>query len=133
VRTSLPGARSRLPATLSRDLTSFCGGARLSRVIASDDLEMRAITDQWGRRGGGLALAAGCDLLLFCHRQDWLRAAVEAVEHAVVNGRLPEARVADAYRRVTRLMQWRRRHVRRERLAVIGCAAHRRLAAALRA
>ncbi len=48
-----------------------------------------------------MALAAGCDLLLFCHRQDWLRTAVEAVERAVADGRLPEARVADAYRRVT--------------------------------
>jgi beta-N-acetylhexosaminidase len=95
---------------------------------------MRAITDQWNAgEAAVMALAAGCDLLLFCHRQDWLRTAVEAVERAVVDGRLPEARVADAYRRVTRLLQWRRRHVRRERLAVIGCAAHRRLAAALRA
>jgi len=80
-----------------------------------------------------LALAAGCDLLLFCHRQDWLRTAVAAVEQAVTSGRLREQRVADAYRRVTRLLQWRRRHARAERLAVIGCAAHRRLDAAVRA
>jgi beta-glucosidase-like glycosyl hydrolase len=80
-----------------------------------------------------LALTAGCDLLLFCHRQDWLRTAVAAVEQAVTTGRLGERRVNEAYRRVTRLMQWRRRHARHEELRVIGCAAHRRLEAAVRA
>ena len=130
-----PALDPKLPATLSpTNLTRLLRGRFGFRgVIASDDLEMRAIADQWGPGEAAVkALAAGCDLLLFCHRQDWLRTAVEAVERAVSRGQLAEARVTEAYRRVTRLMQWRRRHRRTERSSVIGCGAHRRLDAAVR-
>ncbi len=125
-----------LPATLSPTILTGLLRRRLGfrGVIASDDLEMRAIADRWGPGETAVqALAAGCDLLLFCHRQDWLRTAVDAVERAVTRGHLAETRVADAYRRLTRLREWRRRHRRSERLTVVGCAAHRRLAATLRA
>jgi beta-N-acetylhexosaminidase len=136
-----PALDPKLPATLSPAIITGMLRRRFGfrGVIASDDLEMRAISDQWGPgEAAVLALAAGCDLLLFCHRQDWLRMAVAAVEQAVTGGRLPERRVTDAYRRVTRLLQWRRlqrrrRHARAERLGVIGCSAHRRLDAAVRA
>jgi beta-N-acetylhexosaminidase len=130
-----PALDPTLPATLSRRILTGLLRKRLGfrGVIASDDLEMRAIADQWGPGEAAVkALAAGCDLLLFCHRQDWLRTAVEAVETAVTRGHLPEARVRAAHRRVTALLRWRRRHHRPERLGVIGCAAHRRLDAALR-
>lgn len=130
-----PALDPTLPATLSPAILTRLLRRRLGfrGVIASDDLEMRAIADQWGPGEAAVkALDAGCDLLLFCHRQDWLRTAVEAVERAVTRGQLAEARVTDAYRRVTRLMQWRRRHRRTERPTVIGCAAHRRLDAAVR-
>jgi len=125
-----------LPATLSPAIVSGLLRRRFGfgGVIVTDDLEMRAISDHWGPgETAVLALAAGCDLLLFCHRQDWLRTAVAAVEAAVTSGRLSQRRVLDAYRRVTRLGRWRRRHARSERLSVIGCAAHRRLDAAVRA
>lgn len=131
-----PALDAGMPATLSAAILTKLLRGRLGfrGVVASDDLEMRAIADQWGPgEAAVLALAAGCDLLLFCHRQDWLRTAVEAVELAVDRGRLPAARITDAYRRVTRAMQWRRRHRRAERLGVIGCTAHRRLDAAVRA
>lgn len=130
-----PALDPKLPATLSPTILTrlLRGRFGFRGVIASDDLEMRAIADQWGPGEAAVkALAAGCDLLLFCHRQDWLRTAVEAVERAVSRGQLAEARVTEAYRRVTRLMQWRRRHRRTERSSVIGCGAHRRLDAAVR-
>ncbi len=130
-----PALDASLPATLSPAILTGLLRRRLGfgGVIASDDLEMRAIADHWGPGDAAvLALTAGCDLLLFCHRQDWLRAAVAAVERAVATGHLPESRIRDAARRVTRLMRWRRRHARGERFSVIGCAAHRRLEAALR-
>ncbi|MEB2285966.1 MAG: beta-N-acetylhexosaminidase [Polyangiaceae bacterium UTPRO1] len=130
-----PALDPHLPATLSRPILTGLLRRRFGfrGVIASDDLEMRAIADHWGPgEAAVLALNAGCDLLLFCHRQDWLRDAVAAVERAVASGRLPAARVADAARRVSRLIRWRREHARRQRLAIIGCAAHRRLAAAVR-
>ena len=130
-----PALDPKLPATLSPTILTrlLRGRFGFRGVIASDDLEMRAIADQWGPGEAAVkALAAGCDLLLFCHRQDWLRTAVEAVERAVSRGQLAEARVTEAYRRVTRLMQWRRRHRRTERSSVIGCGAHPRLDAAVR-
>ena len=131
-----PALDARLPATLSPKIVTGLLRRRLGfrGVIATDDLEMRAIADHWGPgESAVMALTAGCDLLLFCHRQDWLREAVEAIERAVASGRLAEARIAESYRRVMRLVRWRGAHARRERLSVIGCAAHRRLAAALRA
>lgn len=131
-----PALDPQLPATLSPTILTGLLRRRLGfrGVIATDDLEMRAIAGHWGPgESAVLALRAGCDLLLFCHRQDWLREAVVAIEDAVASGRLPEARIAEAYRRVTRLLRWRRAHARRVPLSVIGCAAHRRLDAAVRA
>lgn len=131
-----PALDAELPATLSPTILTGMLRRRLGfrGVIATDDLEMRAIAGHWGPgESAVLALLAGCDLLLFCHRQDWLREAVLAIENAVASGRLPEARIAEAHRRVTRLLRWRREHARRVRLSVIGCAAHRRLDATARA
>ena len=130
-----PALDPELPATLSPAIVTGLLRRRLGfrGVIATDDLEMKAIADRWSPGDTAVqALAAGCDLLLFCHRQDWLRMAVDAVEQAVRKGRLSERRIVEAHRRVTALMHWRRRHTRRERLSVIGCAAHTRLNHALR-
>jgi beta-N-acetylhexosaminidase len=131
-----PALDPALPATLSPAIVTGLLRRRLGfrGVIATDDLEMRAITDHFGPGEAAVrALAAGCDLLLLCHRQDWLRTAVAAVEDAVAGGRLSAARLADAHRRVTALMRWRHRHAKAERLATIGCRAHARLNAAVRA
>jgi beta-N-acetylhexosaminidase len=131
-----PALDPTLPATLSPAILDRLLRHRLGfrGVIASDDLEMRAIADHWSAGEAAVAaLAAGCDLLLFCRRQDWIRTAVDAVEHAVRTGRLAETRIAEAHRRVTSLVRWRRRHAQHERLAVIGCHAHARLNAAVRA
>jgi beta-N-acetylhexosaminidase len=124
-----------LPATLSARALSGLLRRRLGfrGVICSDDLEMRAIADHWGlEEAAVLSLAAGADLLLFCHRQDALRAAAAAVERAVASGRLPERRIAEASRRVGTLLRWRQRHRRVRPLSVIGGRAHAALAASLR-
>ena len=131
-----PAVDPTVPATLSRPiLTGLLRRALGFRgVICSDDLEMRAIADHWTPGDAAVAsLAAGADLLLFCHRQDALRAAVDAVERAVTVGRLPARRVAEAYRRVVALARWRARRGRMLPLAVIGCRAHARLNASLHA
>jgi beta-N-acetylhexosaminidase len=130
-----PAVDPGLPATLSRPiLTGILRRALGFRgVICSDDLEMRAIADRHGPGDAAVAaLAAGADLLLFCHRQGDLRAAVAAVERAVGDGRLPERRIAEAFRRVQALARWRARHRRPLGLAVIGSRAHVRLNASLR-
>ena len=124
------------PATLSRAILTGLLRRRLGfrGVICSDDLEMRAITDHYGPgEAAVLSLAAGADLLLYCHRQDDLRAAVDAVERAVVDGRLPRRRLEEAHRRVVTLTRWRIRHRRPVPLSVIGSRAHARLNMSLRA
>jgi len=46
------------------------------------------------------AIAAGCDLLLYCHSTRKARAALVALEDAVDSGRLPRERAKDALNRV---------------------------------
>ena len=123
------------PATLSpRILTGLLRRALGFRgVVCSDDLEMRAIADHHSPGEAAVAsLAAGADLLLFCHRQDQLRAAVDEVERAVADRRLAERRIDEAFQRVEALVRWRRRRRRAVPLSVIGCRAHTRLNASLR-
>jgi beta-N-acetylhexosaminidase len=124
------------PATLSRTILTGLLRRRLGfrGVVCSDDFGMRAITDHWDTAEAAVAsLAAGADALLFCQDPARLADAVRAVERAVESGRLPEARVADAYRRLLRLARWRRAHRRRVPLAAIGSRTHARLRAQLEA
>ena len=125
-----PALDPELPATLShRILTGLLRRRMAFRgVICSDDLEMRAIADHYDPGDAAVrALAAGADLLLFCHRQDQLRIAIAAVERALDDGRLPPARIAQARRRVVGLIRWRLRRPHRVPLSAIGCRAHARL------
>lgn len=122
------------PATLSPVLLTGLLRRRLGfrGVICSDDLEMRAIADHHGPgEAAVVSLAAGADLLLYCHRQGDLRTAVDAVERAVIDGRLPQRRIADAYRRVVALTRWRARRRQRVPLSAIGSRAHTRLNASV--
>jgi beta-N-acetylhexosaminidase len=74
-------------------------------VILSDDLEMKAIADAYTAPDAAVqAIAAGCDGVLVCrelasnHSQDaQVQAAVlEALVHAVEDGRIPYTRAEDA-------------------------------------
>jgi beta-N-acetylhexosaminidase len=124
------------PATLSRAILTGLLRRQLGfrGVICTDDLEMRAIADHYGPGEAAVtSLAAGADLLLYCHRQDGLRAAVDAVERAVGEKRLRESRIADAYRRVMAITRWRTRHRARVPLSAIGTRTHTRLNESLRA
>ncbi len=124
------------PATLSRAILTTLLRGRLGfrGVVCTDDLGMRAIADHYAPGEAAVAaIAAGVDLLLYCHRQDDLRTAVDAVERAVVERRLPEKRIDDAYRRVVALTRWRMRRRTGVPLSVIGSGAHARLNASLRA
>ncbi len=99
------------PATISRTVLHQLLRTELGfdGVIASDDLEMRAITD--GQSLGDAAVAslrAGADLLLVCQDLTRAVAAVAAVQAAVREGGLLAAAVADALARMTRLRSMRR-------------------------
>lgn len=96
-----------VPATLSekvlkgvlRDELGFKG------VIVSDDLEMKAIADHYSVAEAAVQGAiAGVDLFLVCHKATVQREALDALVAAVKAGRLPEARVAEANRRLDELL-----------------------------
>lgn len=96
------------PATMSRAILTDLLRTELQfeGVIASDDLEMRAIADHQEIGAAALAtLRAGADALLVC--QDLLKAerAIEAITRAVADGSLPVEVVTAAAYRIERLRQ----------------------------
>jgi len=121
------------PATLSRavvygllrDELGFEG------VILSDDLEMQAVAATYAVPDAAVrAVAAGCDGVLICAGNVNVQAAaLEALIHAVEDGRLPYARVEDALSRQRRAKERFLRHGRpREYERVVGCDEHVRIA-----
>src|SRR5687768_13316793 len=133
----VPSLDEARPATLSpgivqailRDELGFNG------VILSDDLEMKAIAKSYAVPDAAVeAVAAGCDGLLVCSGDvDVQAAALEALVHAVEDGRISYKRVEDALKR---LRQAKERFLaapvgslRAARLQhVLGCDAHQRIA-----
>jgi len=120
------------PATLSRPILTHLlrGELGFSGVVASDDLEMQAITGQQAIGEAAVAsLAAGADLLLVCQALDRAAVVVDAIERAVQQERLDAALISAAGERV--------QHLRRLRaqLPTSRCelpnATHRALAATL--
>ena len=99
----VPSLDEERPATLSprivrgmlREELDFNG------VILSDDLEMKAIADNYTVPDAAVrAIAAGCDGVLICHGDlDLQMRTVEAVIHAVEDGRIPYKRAEDALAR----------------------------------
>jgi beta-N-acetylhexosaminidase len=133
----VPSFDEEKPATLSpglvrgllREEIGFDG------VILSDDLEMKAIANTWTVPDAAVqAIAAGCDGVLVCSGDVEVQAStLEALVHAVEDGRIPGRRVQDALTRQRRAkerflaapvapgMTAALRHV-------LGCDAHRRVA-----
>jgi beta-N-acetylhexosaminidase len=101
-----PALDEERPATLSarivrgllREDVGFEG------VIASDDLEMRALTAQYSiEEAAVLAVEAGCDVLLLCGEDPDRHARVlEALIHAVESERVLDSRIEDALARQRR-------------------------------
>jgi beta-N-acetylhexosaminidase len=91
------------PATLSRTVVTdlLRGELGYEGVILSDDLEMKALANDWSVPDAALlAIEAGCDGVLICSGDhDVQAAALEALVHAVEDGRLPLTRVDDALKR----------------------------------
>jgi beta-N-acetylhexosaminidase len=105
-------------------------------VILSDDLEMKAIAATYTVPDAAVqAIAAGCDGLLICSGGvEGQAVALEALVHAVEDGRIPFGRAEDALKRLRtakeRLMgqpvpAGPAKAVLRQ---VLGCDAHRRVA-----
>jgi beta-N-acetylhexosaminidase len=109
----IPAIDEERPATLSprivqellRDELGYQG------VILSDDLEMQALAKTYPVAEAAVqAVAAGCDGVLICRAADADRSrdidvqaeALEAIVHAVEDGRIPYKRVEDALTRQRR-------------------------------
>ena len=75
-------------------------------LVCTDDLTMAAVTDSYGvGEAAVLAVEAGCDLLLICHRADDLTAARSALLEAVESGRISEQRLDESVTRILTLKQ----------------------------
>jgi beta-N-acetylhexosaminidase len=137
----VPSLDEERPATLSprvvqtmlREELGFGG------VILSDDLEMKAIAATYSVPDAAVqAIAAGCDGLLICSGDIETQAVtLEALVHAVEDGRIPFKRLEDAHKRLRAAKERMlgesiaagrsgpsQAHLRQ----VLGCDAHRRVA-----
>ena len=132
----VPALDEQRPATLSRRIVTGLLREELGYdgVILSDDLEMKAIASEYAvPEAAVLAIEAGlrrrADLQ---RRHDTQAAALEALVHAVEDGRLPYGRVEDALKRQRRAKERflgrRRRPPGRSRLAAAPAGARARRA-----
>lgn len=98
-----PALDPAVPATLSEPIVTGLLKGRLgfAGVVVSDDLEMGAIADRYGPdEAAVLAVLAGVDLLLFCHRRERWEAAHAALVREAEASPAFRARLMDAARRV---------------------------------
>jgi beta-N-acetylhexosaminidase len=124
------------PGTLSRRIVSGLLREELgfNGVIFTDDMEMKAIAKHHAIGDAAVkAIAAGCDGVLVCSGSIEAQAAtLEALVHAVEDGRLPTTRVEDAllrHRRAKERFLAAPASARREPMReVVGSEEHRRIA-----
>ncbi|XXJ19000.1 glycoside hydrolase family 3 protein [Desulfovibrio caledoniensis] len=98
------------PATLSKKVITglLRGELGYQGVVITDDMDMGAIADEYGRREAvRRAIEAGADILLFGNNLAYDEHIVEKV-HAVIrslvdDGTIPEARIQQSYDRIMRL------------------------------
>jgi beta-N-acetylhexosaminidase len=102
----VPSLDDSRPATLSRRIVNALLREALGYqgVILSDELEMKAIAAEYPiPEAAVLAVEAGCDGVLVCHKPPDVQAeCLEALIHAVEAKTLPQARVDDALMRQQR-------------------------------
>jgi beta-N-acetylhexosaminidase len=144
----VPSLDEDVPATLSRRIVYGLLREELGfdGVILSDDLEMEALTGTYTVPDAAVqAIAAGCDGVLVCRARVQDRsgdigaqaAVLEALVHAVEDGRIAYKRLEDALTRHRRAKErfladagrvTRQTSRKGESYAVIGCDEHRRIA-----
>lgn len=79
------------PCSLSRQITTDLLKTELGfrGVVVTDCLEMEAVAEKYGSEGGAvMALQAGADVVMICHRIERQRGAIKATYAAVKEGRL---------------------------------------------
>ena len=94
------------PATLSPRIVGelLRGGLRYDGVVFSDDLEMKAVASQYSaEESAQLAVAAGVDILLFCHDAAKAAAALDFLCRESERGSDLQSRIEESYRRIRKL------------------------------
>jgi beta-N-acetylhexosaminidase len=95
-----------LPATLSEPIITGLLRRQLGYdgVVFSDDMEMKAISDNHGvEESASLAVEAGVDVLLFCHDIDKAILAFESLCREAKQDPVVRAHVENRFRRVAKL------------------------------
>jgi len=91
------------PATLSEKTIQplLRQGMRFSKIIFSDDMEMKAITDHYGEANAAvLAVRAGCDVLIYRGDNGIPVAAMEAIIKAVESKKISRAQIEASVERI---------------------------------
>jgi beta-N-acetylhexosaminidase len=93
---------AKYPATMSRAVLTGILREKLGYdgMVVTDDVEMKAIADNYGvEEAVLLGLAAGVDHFLCCHTAELAHRAIDAIVHAVESGKLSQAIIDSAARR----------------------------------
>jgi beta-N-acetylhexosaminidase len=91
------------PATLSEATINglLRTELRFSRLVISDDLEMKAISDHYGAEDAAVkSIKAGCDLLIYRGDNGLPLAQIEAIEKAIESGEIPMETFEKALKRI---------------------------------
>jgi beta-N-acetylhexosaminidase len=74
---------------------------RYTKLIISDDLEMKAVADNYGAdEAAVMSIQAGCDLLIYRGDNGLPVAQIEAIAQAVESGRIPKADFMESIKRI---------------------------------
>jgi len=97
-----------IPATFSEKILTqiLRGKLGFQGIIISDDLEMKAISDNFSiNESTLLSVKAGVDMLLICHSCDKQIEAIESLEEAVTKKRIEESSIDLSLERIGRIKQ----------------------------
>ncbi|MFM8268857.1 MAG: glycoside hydrolase family 3 N-terminal domain-containing protein, partial [Pseudomonadota bacterium] len=95
-----------LPATLSPKIINDILRAQLrfQKVVFSDDMEMKAIADNYGAEESAvMAIQAGCDMLIYRGDAGFPVAAYEALVKAVESKKISKERIEISHQRILNL------------------------------
>ncbi len=106
------------PASLSKDITQGLLRDKLNfnGVVITDDLQMKAITDNYGvPEAVRLAVNAGADILVFGNQlaatsQDPAQI-IDLIYNDVQSGQIPQSRIDDAYNHIMKLKETLRERI----------------------
>lgn len=98
------------PATLSREILTGLLRETIGYdgVVISDDLQMQAISKHYSLEESlCLTINAGADMMIFANQLGTITApqVIDCVEQLVIQNKIDQQRIDDAYRRVMRLKQ----------------------------